>query len=252
MKTRIEQLISKGKREPLDGLIEEGNAHIGLAEKYPAELATSGWSPADTASLVAAVKSIDTDLAHKTDAHSGADAATLAEHAAVSKAKAFIRHLRLTLPRVLRDRTDLTMDSFSPPEPLQRAAPKLVAYLKGIRTHVATLDKDLSSSFGGKSPLAELDAVHDALVTIGATQDVAMATSPATTATLHETKGRVLEKIEDLNRAGKAAFDGNAVMASIWNKDLLLRARAHAAAGTGAPAPAGPTPGTGGTPATKV
>jgi hypothetical protein len=48
---------------------------------------------------------------------------------------------------------------------------------------------------------------------------------PADTEKLYETKGRVLEWIEDVNRAGKSAFDGDAARVAVWNKDVLMRAR---------------------------
>ena len=35
----------------------------------------------------------------------------------------------------------------------------------------------------------------------------------------------MLEQIEDLNRAGKIAFDGDAATRGKFNKDILLRAR---------------------------
>jgi hypothetical protein len=42
---------------------------------------------------------------------------------------------------------------------------------------------------------------------------------------LFAAKGRVLEMIEDLNRAGRIAFEGQAETVGKFNKDLLLRAR---------------------------
>jgi hypothetical protein len=48
---------------------------------------------------------------------------------------------------------------------------------------------------------------------------------PVATQQVYEAKGRVLEQIEDLNRAGRTAFDGNAAMMAKFNKDVLNRAR---------------------------
>lgn len=38
-------------------------------------------------------------------------------------------------------------------------------------------------------------------------------------------KGEALELIEKFNRAGKRAYEGNAKMIALFNKDLILRAR---------------------------
>ena len=45
------------------------------------------------------------------------------------------------------------------------------------------------------------------------------------TSALAQTKGRVLQAIEDINRLAKNAFDGQAALVSQFNKDILLRAR---------------------------
>jgi len=47
-------------------------------------------------------------------------------------------------------------------------------------------------------------------------------------------KGRVLEMIEDLNRAGRIAFEGQAETVGKFNKDVLLRARRQRSSGSGA------------------
>ena len=49
--------------------------------------------------------------------------------------------------------------------------------------------------------------------------------------------GKVLEQIEDLNRAGKNAFDGDAATRGKFNKDILLRARKAQAKKTAEDAP---------------
>jgi len=56
--------------------------------------------------------------------------------------------------------------------------------------------------------------------------------------------GKVLEQIEDLNRAGKSAFDGDAATRGKFNKDILLRARKERAQKkpADAPSPAAPAP----------
>ena len=48
---------------------------------------------------------------------------------------------------------------------------------------------------------------------------------PEETLDVYQLKGEVLFLIERLNRAGRAAFDGDAGKAALFNKDRLLRAR---------------------------
>ncbi len=48
----------------------------------------------------------------------------------------------------------------------------------------------------------------------------------------------LLEAIEDLNRAGKSAFDGDAAHIALWNKDILARARKSRKETPPAPSPA--------------
>ncbi|MFO0756302.1 MAG: hypothetical protein U0359_07405 [Byssovorax sp.] len=70
--------------------------------------------------------------------------------------------------------------------------------------------------------------------------------APEQTQVLYEHMGRVLEEIEDMNRAGRSAFEGNAAVAASFNKDLLLRGRRkrksaeEGDAGGGAPGPSAP------------
>ncbi len=51
------------------------------------------------------------------------------------------------------------------------------------------------------------------------------APAPGETLALYAVMGKVLEQIEDLNRAGKIASDGDAATRGKFNKDILLRAR---------------------------
>jgi len=51
---------------------------------------------------------------------------------------------------------------------------------------------------------------------------------PADTAKLYVTKGKLLEAIEDINHAGKIAFDGDATMIALWNKTSWCASAGHA------------------------
>jgi len=82
-----------------------------------------------------------------------------------------------------------------------------------------------------------LDAVKDALDKADTTQELARKDAPGETLALYEVMGKVLEQIEDLNRAGKSAFDGDAATRAKFNKDILLRSRKEQAKKKGGEAP---------------
>ena len=117
--------------------------------------------------------------------------------------------------------------SFALDEPLKRSTPRTIAYLIKIRSAVETLDVPLMKHFGGAKASVELDTVKAALEQADTDQESAQAAGPVETQALNESVGRLLEDIEDIIRAGKSAFDGNAIVAAQFNKDLILRARRY-------------------------
>jgi hypothetical protein len=149
------------------------------------------------------------------------------ESEAIDRAKAYIRKLRNALPRALREAPALGVvaASFHAGEGLGRSTPKIAKYLAAIRPAVVTLDAALMTHFKSETASKLLDAVKDALDKADTTQELARKDAPGETLALYEVMGKVLDQIEDLNRAGKSAFDGEAVTRAKFNKDILLRAR---------------------------
>lgn len=221
------RLVAKGRGEPRDGLAQQGKVHVGLAHQYAAELDDAGWSAADTTDLADAVAKLEQAVGAQAGAYDGASDASSGESKAVDDTKAFIRRLRHALPRALREAAQpgVTMESFHAGEGLARSTPKISRYLAKIRPAVVALDPALKKHFKGQAASDELDAVKDALDKADTAQEIARKNAPGETLALHEVMGSVLEKIEDLNRAGKIAFDGDAATRAKFNKDILLRAR---------------------------
>ncbi len=226
------RLVTKGRGEPLDGLVQQGKVHTGLAKQYAAALIESGWSDEDTQALEHEVARLET-LAAK----AGADAAAGEEEpSAIVEAKAFVRRLRNALPRALRETkaVGVSEEVFDAGGKLGREASKITAYLEKIRPHVAALDGELRRHFGGKSASELLDQAKSAVDRAGSgqgAQDV-----PEDKIEIFGAKGRVLEMIEDLNRAGRIAFEGQAETVGKFNKDVVLRARRQRSSGSGAAA----------------
>lgn len=222
-----DRLVAKGRTEPRGGLAQQGKVHVGLATHYAAALADAGWSAADTASLETNVATLEGAVGTQARAYDHADHTSSTESHAITDAKAFVRKLRNALPRSLRETpgTGLTLESFHVGATLGRSTPKISKYLAEIRPGVVTLDVALAKHFGGQMASLELDAVKNALDHADTAQELARVNAPGETLALHEVMGRVVEQIEDLNRAGKIAFDADAATRAKFNKDILLRAR---------------------------
>lgn len=222
-----DRLIRKGRSEPRLGLVEQGKVTAGLAVEHAAALAGFGWSADDTKKLQEGVAELEGDISVQAENRAAAVDATRNEREGMAQAKKFLRLFRNQLPRALRTSgvQGVREEDFHAGGPLGRSTAKIVGYLAKVRPHVQKLDQAMKPMFGGKSPLAELDAAKARLESADVNQEVAQSALPADTAKLYETKGRVLEWIEDVNRAGKSAFDGDAARMAIWNKDVLVRAR---------------------------
>jgi hypothetical protein len=155
-----------------------------------------------------------------------AQGATITKAQCRQRTKSFIRKIRLIAPVVIRKYKiqGITKDSFNSNGKLGRSATKISQYPAGIRPHVKALDEYLKPRFGGKSALELLETVKSDLDNSTATQSNLYADLPVETALIYLLVGQVLEGIEEMNIAGKVAFDGDARLAAKFNKDLILRA----------------------------
>jgi hypothetical protein len=221
------RLVEKGKHEPREGLAQQGKVHCELAKKYATELAGNGWSAEDTVAFEAEVTALDSSIADQADAKIGARSAASAEKEGLDGAKRFILRLRNALPRALREAQipGLTTAAFKAGETLGRSTPRISAYLAKIRPAVEKIDSHLAKHFDGKMGTEVLDAVKSALDSAGAAQELTWKGLPLETLVVYETKGRVLERIEDMNRAGRSAFVGQPEVLALFNKELIERAR---------------------------
>lgn len=220
------RLAAKGKREPRVGLVQQGRAHVALAKHYAAALVESGWSDEDTAGLERDVATLEAAAAQEAEARAAGEPV---DSTAVDEAKSFLRRLRLALPRALRESTvGVSPKVFEVTNGgLGRSAQRISAHLARIRPGVEALDADLSRYFGGRRASRVLDAVKSGLdqgSAAGAPENE-IASLPEEVLAIYEVKGRLLERIEDLNRAGRIAFEGQAETVGKFNKDILLRAR---------------------------
>jgi hypothetical protein len=231
------RLVAKGRRDTLASLLQQAKVSAGLAVMYAAPLDPCGWTAARTAAMQSEVASLETDVASRIDTANAARHATTQEHAAVDAAKAFIRKLRAAAPMAIRDTKveGVPHNAFNLGGSLARSTPKIAEYLTKVRPIVVKLDDDFVPYFKGAKASAELDAVKAALDGADVVQETKLSALPQESLQVYETKGRILEAIEDLNRVAKIAFDGDAGTRSAFNKDILLRARNAAKAATTEP-----------------
>jgi len=231
------RLVAKGRTEPRAGLAQQGKVQVGLAQEHAAPLDEAGWSPADTAALAANVERLEQAVGSQAKAYDHAGDTSTSESQAVDTAKAYIRRLRNALPRALRESpgAGVTLESFHAGQTLGRSTPKISKYLAEIRPSVVTLDPALQKHFKGQKASSGLDAVKGALDKADTAQELARKDAPDQTLSLYEVMGTVLEQIEDLNRAGKSAFDADTATRAKFNKDILLRARREQAKKDGPP-----------------
>jgi hypothetical protein len=220
------RLVKKGTRESREELLQQARASEQLAIEHKAVLAESGWPEENTREMSEAIATVDASKGLRIESVSGSRTATKNEHTAVSEAKTFLRKLRFALPMALRDApVDFDRTVFHSGQRLGRSTPKITEHLRRIRPGVAKLDASLKPYFKNQSAVEKLDEIKTALETSDALQESKLAALPVQTQKLYQTQGRLLELIEDLNRVGKIAFDGNALMVARFNKDILLRSR---------------------------
>jgi hypothetical protein len=220
------RLARKGANEPRIGLIQQGRYHAKLAADKADELQRAGWKKEKTALLSSDLATLESQSAAQSDRRSTAKSATLTESAARNQAKSFIRKLRNALPIVLRDHPDVgvTASQFEGGT-LGQSTPKVSNYLNQITEPIKKLDEPLKDYFDQASASEQLATLKKLLDAADTAQETSLAGLPEETLKLYETKGRVLQAIEDINRLAKNAFDGQAALVSQFNKDILLRAR---------------------------
>ena len=144
--------------------------------------------------------------------------------AAIDSAKDHTALLSAVLPSLLRDRElSCPMPVEILPRSIKRSTKKILKYLVETRGVVESLNEELRPSFNGGSALEAHDKVFKDLTDANTSQDTKTKELPYETRLIHETKGALLELIEDMNRLGRFIFRGQAELAAQFNKDMLLK-----------------------------
>lgn len=221
------KLVEKARSVPLVGLLDQGRNHAELEVRFRDDLHAAGWRLEDTNELLTTIHLLDTQHAQTIEARADSKADRRREQNAIDDAKAIKRRLVIAFHDLYAD--DIAsiedLDILRKSGQLRRSTARISAYLGVIRKPVEKYDEHLKSFFNGESALAILDSVKAELDAAQSTQEVNLATLPLETLKVYELKGRLLALIEKMNRRGKIAFDGQAHIVGLFNKDLILRAR---------------------------
>lgn len=221
------KLVEKGYRHSRLGLLDQGRKQIELEFKYRGALRAAGWKPELTEQMLRVIDHLDSQHAELLDTRGDARSDTRREQAAIDGAKALKRKL-------VHAFDDLYDDARIRPEDhkivknsgtLGRSSIRISAYLADVRKQVEKHAPLLSEFFDGECVLTLVDNVKAELDAAQATQEVNLSALPLETLKVYELKGLLLTLIEKMNRRGKIAFDGQAEILALFNKDLLRRAR---------------------------
>ena len=120
---------------------------------------------------------------------------------------------------------NVTDESFKIGMRLGQSTPSILIYLEKIHPAVVAIDEPLKPYFRGESAASQVKVVKDALAAAQAQQEVAVTSLPQETLGVYEAKGRLLSRIEEVNRIARLAFWDRKDLWGQFNKDLINRAR---------------------------
>ncbi len=224
----------RGKTVPLKAVLQQGRVSEAQAIQDSKEISTCGFTEKDQQTLTSKLELLESGSAAQIESRAQSKANRVAEVKALADAKAFKHRLGAAITDLFaraQYEDGFTMpvseDVFrvGPVGRLHNSTPKVLEYLGRVRRHVEKVKTLLAPYFGGGDALALLDEAVSKLKAADTAQELSLKGLPEETLDVYQLKGEVLFLIERLNRAGRAAFDGHAVKASQYNKDLLLRAR---------------------------
>lgn len=227
-------LVEKGKRVPLKAVMQQGRVSETLAIKTATEIARGGFLAADLQLLSSKLAQLDTEAAEQSENRVQSRVNRAEEAKALADAKAFKRRLDTGVKDLsARAKYEPDFSMLVPREAflvgtaggLRNSTANYIEYLVRVRPSVEKMKTQLAPYFDGGDPVTQLDEVVSALKTADSAQEHDLQMLPQETLDVYQLKGEVLYLIERLNRAGRIAFDGDASMVALFNKDIILRAR---------------------------
>lgn len=228
------RLINKGAREPIVDLMQQGAMTREVMTLHEATLRRFGLTDARRDALVKTEEALQKLIASGAAQREEARETTRSRNRELGAAKAYIRCLQQAVPMALADgraAKDPKVNGINPSVFIIRALGRhpsgVVQYLSRVESFVEVLDPYLKPFFQGESALKRHKELRGALADAEAIQDSTRVNLPTSTAEYRALKGLLLEAIEDINRIGRIAFNGDATSSAPFNKDLLVRGRSR-------------------------
>lgn len=220
-----QRLINKGHNVPLIPLVDQTGVSIARARRDEALLAEFGFPPSRTDEMEQLKEELQSERARYVEQRSAAREKVMTEREAQTEAKAHKRRLVLAADDLVADGIMTTTDRNTLNRgTLGRSTPKILGWFIDTQEIVNKYAADFSPLMASIDVPDRHRVVFKNLESSQVAQETALADLPADTAELYEKKGRLLDLIERLIRAGKRAHDGDAQQIALYNKDILLRA----------------------------
>lgn len=221
------EMAKKGVTVPRVALLDQSAVSAKLRDSTIEALKENGWKEEDTKEYDRLVSEVGSRSSEQVIAKVDKRGSTAHEQTALSNAKQYKRKLDLAAKDLVATKQLPVTDyqALLAGEAIGRSTPKMVGYLIKAGPIVQKHDALFSPYWKGQSAHACLAVVKKELEGAQATQEFNVASAPEETQKVYESMGKLLSLIERLNRIGRMAFDGDAVKAAQFNKDLILRAR---------------------------
>jgi hypothetical protein len=219
-------MVRKGNRDSTRAVNELGETAFANATTYKSILVKHGLPEAWFTQMPIYLELLKEARGTQAEMREESIDATRAEGSVYADAKKLVRRIKTAGELALRDApiAGVTLDTFKRGT-VGKTAAEVADYLAKLRPAVALADEALKQYFEQKSALAELDRTHSALVHASGEQEAKRARAPVETQALYEVQGKIIDLVERLNLVARIAFDGQAELLAIFNKDILLRYR---------------------------
>lgn len=239
-----QSLAAVGKNIPRAALAQQGKVSLGLARAEAVTLASFGWVESCTSAIEQHINTLEQRVALQSLAREDARLAAAELRVEVTLARTFLRKMRAALPSVLRalPQGDTTRTMFKAGVPLAASVPNMSTYLSQIRPGIEKLNDRLSPFFQGQSPLATLDTIRTKLDEASTKAALTRRKIPEATLAVNESKGRLLQKLKDLQQTARVAFDSQPERLAKFALGKIVRAKGESPSPAPNPSPPGATP----------
>lgn len=218
--------LERAMRLPRHGLLDQGRYHLGLETRFRKELEERGWTPENSAAIGLAILELESERSAAVEARLVNVDNRAEESARLAEGKSLKRQLVKAVSLLQRRgvATDAEFAKLSRSGRI-RDGVDLSKYFVDIRPVLLRLEQSLRPYFKGCGVVKLVDDNKEELDKARTVRKIDFNALPLETLKVYEAKAALLSAIEDMNAIGQIAFDGNAAISALFNKDLILAAR---------------------------